>query len=83
MSPPLLSDEGEDFSSNDSLLRFVSGPAPDTQCIAIDIVDDMDFEENHSFSVSIMNIKPSIAFAGLPTSVVIQDNNGQHLLPFQ
>ena len=76
MSLHLLSDEGEDFYSNDSLLTFVSGPAPDTQCIAIDIVDDMDFEENHSFSVSIKNIKPSIAFAGSLASVVIEDNNG-------
>ena len=54
----------------------MSGAAPETQCITIDIVDDMDFEENHSFSVSIMNITPPIGFAGELASVVIQDNNG-------
>ena len=73
----MILDEGEDFSSNDSLLTFVSGAAPDTQCITIDIADDMDFEETQNFSVSIMTITPSIAFAEELASVVIQDNNGK------
>ena len=58
----------------------MSGAAPDTQCITIDIVDDMDFEESHNFSISIMTITPSIAFSGELTSVVIQDNNGKLFL---
>ena len=62
------------------MLKFVSGAAPDTQCITIDIVDDMDFEESHNFSISIMTITPSIAFSGELTSVVIQDNNGKLFL---
>ena len=54
----------------------MSGTAPETQCITIDIVDDMDFEESQSFFVSIMTIFPSFASAGESTTVVIQDNNG-------
>ena len=45
----LYLDNGEDFNSNNLLLTFVSGAAPDTQCITIDIIDDLDFEENQSF----------------------------------
>ena len=52
------------------------GTAPDSQCISIDIVDDMDFEESQNYSVSIMTISPPIAAAGEFATVVIQDNNG-------
>ena len=54
----------------------MSGAAPDTQCITIDIVDDMDFEESHIFSVSIINVAPFIAPFGEFATVAIQDNNG-------
>ena len=71
-----ISDTGEDFISSDLLLIFVRGTAPDSQCISIDIVDDVDFEESQNFSLSIMTISPSIATAGESAAVVIQDNNG-------
>ena len=76
----MILDEGEDFSSNDLLLKFVSGAAPDTQCITIDIVDDMDFEESHSFYASILTITPPVAPSGEFATVVIQDNNGKLFL---
>ena len=69
-------DREEDFSWNNSLLTFVSGAAPDTQCITIDIVDDMDFEDTQSFSVSTIIISPPFATTSESTTVVIQDNNG-------
>ena len=72
----MILDEGDDFSSNDLLLTFVSGAAPDTQCISIDVVDDVDFEESQNFSVSIMTISPPIAAAGEFATVMIQDSNG-------
>ena len=72
----LILDEVEDFSSNNSLLTFVSGAASDTQCISIDIVDDMDFEETQLFSLSIITIWPSFVSAGEHATVFIQDNNG-------
>ena len=73
-------DEGEDFSSDDLLLAFVSGAAPDTQCITIYIVDDMDFEESQSFSVSIISISPSFVLAGEFATVVVQDNLGNEFI---
>ena len=76
MTFSFISDVGEDFSSNDLLRVFVSGTAPDSQCISIDIMDDVDFEESQNFSVSIMTISPSIATAVEFAIVVIQDNNG-------
>ena len=75
-------DEGEDFNSNNLLLTFVSGAAPDTQCITIDIVDDFDFEESESFSLSISSITTSAPPTGELATVVIQDNNGQFMLYF-
>ena len=58
----------------------MSGAAPDTQCISIDIVDDTDFEENQHFSVSISNTVPPFNPTMELATVVIQDNNGQLLL---
>ena len=57
------------------------GTAPNSQCISIDIVDDVDFEESQNFSVSIMTISPSIATIGEFVTVVIQDNNGIVIIP--
>ena len=76
----LYLDNGEDFNCNNLLLTFVSGAAPDTQCITIDIIDDLDFEENQSFSLSISSITASAPPTSELATVVIQDNNGQLLL---
>ena len=58
----------------------MSGEAPDSQCITIDIVDDMDFEESHSFYASILTITPPVAHSDEFVTIVIQDNYGKLFL---
>ena len=58
----------------------MSGEAPDSQCITIDIVDDMDFEESHSFYASILTITPPVAHSDEFATIVIQDNYGKLFL---
>ena len=52
----------------------------DTECISIMIVDDNDFEGDHSFTAVIDSITPStidILLSATPAVIVIQDNTGE------
>ena len=52
----------------------------DTECISIMIVDDDDFEGDHSFTVEIDSITPNtidIFLSTTPAVIVIQDNTGE------
>ena len=68
--------KGEDFSFREPLLLFLHGAASDTQCITIDIVDDVDFEESQNFSATIISLSQLVSTVGEFAVVIIEDNNG-------
>ena len=60
-------------------MTFSSGQTnnEDTECITIEIIDDNDFESDHTFEVQIASIAPSTAASSSGMAlVVIQDNDG-------
>ena len=77
-------EEGEDFASNGSLtFNFQRGSASQLQdCINIWIMNDMDFEGDHSFEVTLGPNMPPLRGGtggfGSPTSttITIQDLEG-------
>lgn len=77
-------EEGEDFASNGSLtFNFQMGAATQFQaCIDIWIMNDMDFEGDHSFEVTLGPNTPALRGGtggfGSPTSttITIQDHEG-------
>ena len=77
-----LSDNGVDFIVNDpAMVTFDEGAVDgETECISISIVNDNDFENDHSFQAQIMAVspadKPTVLDSTLAT-ILIQDNDGK------
>ena len=65
-----LLDAGEDFTTpaDLNLLFSVGSGNGDTNCLTVPILEDVDFEGDHSFTVDIVSISP--------TSVGLADNAG-------
>lgn len=70
--------QGSDYVDVDPQVTFTNGTANnDSECIYIEIIDDIDFEDEHDFHVNISMITPPIASGiGDVISVTIQDNSG-------
>ena len=77
-----LSDNGVDFVVSDpAMVTFDEGAVDGvTECISISILNDNDFENDHSFQAQIMAVspddKPTILDSTLAT-ILIQDNDGK------
>ena len=77
------SGEDEDYYPLDLQVTFPSGGTAegDTKCIAIGIVDDEDYEEDHQFTVQFSSVSPPSAASGVGSATVtIQDNEGVTVL---
>ena len=74
-------DLGSDFTLPDNMVNFQTGAGNGaSDCVSISIIDDGDFEGDHSFTVGVMSFNPqtNIANPGLGV-VTIQDNQGTYL----
>ena len=82
----IIPDEGDDYiAPMAQQVTFTSGAVSNghTACISIEIIDDNDFEEEHTFDVLLSSITPSIAsVTGGLTTVEIHDNNGNIIKVF-
>ena len=77
-----LSDNGVDFMvDHPAMVTFDEGAGNGaTECISISIVNDNDFENDHSFQAQIITVspadKPTVLDSTLAT-ILIQDNDGK------
>lgn len=70
---------GEDYNPINLQVTFSSEQVnnEDRECIIIEIIDDNDFESDHTFEVQIASLTPSTVASSSGTAIVIiQDNNG-------
>ena len=78
----LFSDINEDFSgTSPSTVSFPAGSVDgNTSCLSIPIIDDDNFEGDHSFTARIMGVEPdtvNITIDDTLASIMIQDNDGK------
>ena len=75
----IISVTGEDFSLDSTVVMFsVNDPSLVMDCINVSTVQDLNYEGNHMFQVSITGINPATLPVATPSNVnvVITENNG-------
>ena len=81
MGPSLLLPEnGVDFVANPATVTFSDGAVSgDTECLSIPIINDNDFEGDHSFQAQLMAIEPSSVpiMLNMDLVTIIIDDDGE------
>ena len=79
--------DGEDFAASGSLtFKFQMGAEGNKSCIDIDIMNDMNFEGDHSFEVTLGPNMPTLRGgtggfgSSTSTTIIIQDYKGMFVI---